>query len=373
VIVHTVAASSIITGDAVLGPSVVSCDQGVIVAIEPATSPTPPRTLIPGCVDLQVNGIDEFDCARATDGDWDALDGLLLRQGVTAWCPTLITARLDSYAAPLERIAAAQSDGRRGDCGEGSARRPTMLGAHLEGPFLGGAPGAHRRELLAAIDHTWLAKLPDVVRLTTLAPELDGAIDAVRQLVERGIVVALGHTTASREQFAAAVGAGATLVTHLFNGMSGVHHREPGVAAFALADATVNASLIADGIHVDPLMLRLAFATLGERAVLVTDAVAWRAGRAGPVSLGMVDGAPRLPDGTLAGSTLTMDAALRTCVAAGVPMEEAVRAASSRPAAVIGRHDLGDLVVGGRADLVALTDDLQVEQTWVAGLPSLPG
>ena len=267
----------------------------------------------------------------------------------------------------------AQSDGRDGrlPVGDLAAQRPQIIGAHLEGPFLGGAPGAHRRDLLAAIDFDWLASLPPVVRLMTLAPELDGAADAVRQLVAQGIAVSLGHTTATRQQFDDAVDAGATLVTHLFNGMSGVHHRQPGVAAFALADATVGASLIADGIHVDPLVLRLAFAALGDRSVLVTDAVAWNAQRVGPVRLQMVDGAPRLADGTLAGSAVSMDAAIRTCVAAGVELFDAVRAATARPAAIVNRPDLGHLVVGGRADMVALDDRLTVEQTWIAGTPTL--
>jgi N-acetylglucosamine-6-phosphate deacetylase len=352
---------------------VVTVDAGRIVAIASATGPTPARTLIPGCVDLQVNGIDRYDCARSDAGDWHALDALLLQQGVTAWCPTLITSRLDSYAAPLQRIAAAQSDGRDGriPAGDRDAPRPQIIGAHLEGPFLGGAPGAHRRDLLAAIDRSWLAALPPIVRLMTLAPELEGAADAVRQLVAQGIAVSLGHTTATRQQFDDAVDAGATLVTHLFNGMSGLHHRQPGVAAFTLADATVNASLIADGIHVDPLLLRLGFAALGDRSVLVTDAVAWNARRVGPVMLEMVDGAPRLADGTLAGSAVTMDAAIRTCVAAGIDLCDAVRAATARPAAIVGRPDLGHLVVGGRADMVALDDRLAVEQTWVAGTPTL--
>ena len=369
----TVAAAQIITGTAVLGPSVVTIDRGRVVAISRTTSPPPLRTLIAGCVDLQVNGIDRYDCARSDVDDWLALDHLLLQQGVTAWCPTLITSPFDSYASPLRRIAAAQADGRGADrmSSHTGSMRPQIIGAHLEGPFLGGAPGAHRRELLASIDLEWIAALPPIVSLMTLAPELDRAPEAVRQLVAQGIAVSLGHTTASRQQFDDAVAAGARLVTHLFNGMSGVHHRQPGVAAFALADASVCASMIADGIHVDPLVLRLAFAALADRAVLVTDAVAWNAQRVGPVTLQMIDGAPRLADRTLAGSAITMDAAIRTCVAAGVPLVDAVRAATARPAAVVGRPDLGDLVVGGRADMVALDDELRVEQTWVAGVATL--
>jgi N-acetylglucosamine-6-phosphate deacetylase len=372
--VPTVAASSIVTRTTVLGPSLVTIDDGRISAIESTNRALHSRTLVPGFVDLQVNGIDTVDCSRADGEAWLELDQLLLRQGVTAWCPTLISAPLDSYAAPLARIAAARADGRTGSRDDNSAGRrsprPTIIGAHLEGPFLGGAPGAHRKDMLVPVALPWLDALPPIVALMTIAPELDNAAAAIRALVARGTVVSLGHTTATRDEFDTAVAAGASMVTHLFNGMSGLHHREPGVAAFALA-GNVSASLIADGIHVDPLIVRLAFEMLGERAMLVTDAVAWRAQRAGPIELRLVDGAPRLADGTLAGSSLTMDAAIRTCVAAGVPLAAAVRAASARPAAVIGRADLGDIAVGGPADFVAIDAALHVEQTWLGGVATL--
>ena len=342
------------------GPARVTWDGDTITAVEPVDD-APQRTLVPGFVDLQVNGIDDIDVARAEGADWERLDQLLLAQGVTTWCPTLVTAPLRSYAAPLQRIADAAARG---------GVRPHIAGAHLEGPFLGGAPGAHRPELIIPIDLDWLSALPSHVKVMTLAPEQLLAPEATRLLTNRGCLVALGHTAASETEFDAAVAAGARLVTHLFNGMTGIHHRSPGVATFALTNDDVCASLIADTVHVHPRVLRIACTALGpDRTVLVTDAVGWRAGSAGPVGLALRDGAPRLADGTLAGSALTMDTAVRVCVAAGVSLAHAVAAASTNPARLLGLHDRGRIQPGCRADLVALTPDLQVEQVWVGGVP----
>jgi N-acetylglucosamine-6-phosphate deacetylase len=206
--------------------------------------------------------------------------------------------------------------------------------------------------------------------LITLGPEQAAAPEAIGRLRARGVVVSLGHTTASADECDRAAAAGATMVTHLFNAMTGLHHREPGVATWALQEQRVACGLIADGIHVHPRMLRLAATLLGpSRTVLVTDAVAWQARTVGPVALQVVDGAPRLPDGTLAGSTLTMDRAVRTMVAAGVPLADVLTAASTTPAGVIGLVDRGEIAPGRRADLVALDDDLHVRAVWVAGSP----
>jgi N-acetylglucosamine-6-phosphate deacetylase len=316
-------------------------------------------TLVPGFVDLQVNGIDGIDVARADGADWDDLDALLAAQGVTTWCPTLVTSPMHRYGPALERIRVAQSRG---------GARPEIAGAHLEGPFLGGAPGAHPRSLLQPIDLEWLAALPDHVALVTLAPELDRAAEATALLASRGVLVSLGHSTPTRAQFDQAVGAGARMVTHLFNGMSGLHHRTPGLAAFALVEHRVAAGMIADGVHVDPTMMRLAWQARPEGIVLVTDAVAWRAGTAGTIGLEVRDGAPRLPDGTLAGSVVTMIEAIRRSVSeCGATLEQALAAASTRPAHLLGLHDRGVIAPGRRADLVALDADLDVIRTWVLG------
>ena len=331
----------------------------MIQEIAPWNGATADTSLVPGFIDLQVNGIDDVDVASATGTAWARLGELLVDQGVTSWCPTLITAALDNYEQPLARIAQAQRLGG-----------PSIIGAHLEGPFLGGAPGAHPRALLAPIDLEWLLALPAIVRLVTLAPELEHAADAVALLVERGVVVSLGHSTPSQTEAGAAVQAGATMATHLFNGMSGVHHREPGLAAHALLNDALTVGLIADLIHVHPIALELAFRIKpAERTVLVTDAVAWRGPSAALVGLQIIDGAPRLRDGTLAGSVLTMDHAIRNVVNhCGVSLEQAVRSASTNPARVMGLTDRGAIAVGQRGDLVELDDQLHVGGVWLGGV-----
>lgn len=345
----------------------VEVEDGRITRLTPLAHDERPGhdTLVPGFVDLQVNGIDRIDVARADGPDWDDLDGLLAAQGVTTWCPTLVTSPMHRYGPALERIRVARSRG---------GARPAIAGAHLEGPFLGGAPGAHPRSLLQPIDLEWLAALPDHVALVTLAPELDGAAEAIALLAGRGVLVSLGHSTPTRAQFDAAVEAGARMVTHLFNGMSGLHHRTPGLAAFALVEHRVAAGMIADGVHVDPIMMRLAWQARPDGIVLVTDAVAWRAGTAGTIGLEVRDGAPRLPDGTLAGSVVTMIEAIRRSVhECGATLEQALAAASSRPAHLLGLHDRGVIAPGRRADLVALDADLDVIRTWVLGTPISDG
>jgi len=321
---------------------------------------------VPGFVDLQVNGIGDVDVASADDRGWATLDAALLRHGTTTWCPTLVSAPLDRYSAPLARIAEAAA--RRTI--DRSDRHPRIAGAHLEGPFLGGAPGAHRRDAIVELDHPWLDRLPArSVAVVTIGPEQDGAPTAIAALTARGVLVALGHTAASEAEVDAAAAAGARMVTHLFNGMTGIHHRELGVAACALTDPRLAASLIADGVHVHPRVLRLAMTVLGRRrAVLVTDAVAVEGGRAGSSGIGLRDGAARLADGTLAGTALTMDAAVRTCVAAGVELRDALEAASTNPALLLGLHDRGVIAPGAVADLVALTPELEVSQVWLAGV-----
>ncbi len=353
-------AARVLTPGGVLAPGEVVVDGGVIVAVGPTTGPVPDRTVVPGFVDLQVNGIDDVDVAAASGADWDRLDGLLAAQGVTTWCPTLVTAPLDAFAAPLARIA--EAAGRPGP-------RPAIAGAHVEGPFLGGAPGAHPVDLLRPPDRAWLAGLPAAVRIVTLAPELPGATSAVQDLTDRGVLVALGHSTASFEQAEAAVEAGARLVTHCFNGMAPLHHRSPGLLGAALADDRLAVSLIADLRHVHPAVLALAFrAKPAGRVLLVTDAVAWRAEHVGTIAVRLDDGVPRLADGTLAGSTLTMDRAVTNVVDhAGVTLADAVRAASTTPAALLGLDDRGEITARRRADLVALDTGLRVETTWVAG------
>jgi N-acetylglucosamine-6-phosphate deacetylase len=339
-----------------VGPTELELAGDRIVALRPlADAPSLSGTLVPGFVDLQVNGIDAVDVAAAVGADWDVLDEALLAQGVTSWCPTLVSAPLDRYVAPLARIAAAQT-------------RTTILGAHLEGPFLGTRHGAHPDAFVVPPDPTWVADLPSNVRLMTVGPESPGALDLIRALRDRDVVVAVGHTDAPPELVRAAVDAGATLFTHLWNASGSVGARSPGPIGAALVDGRLAVSLIADLAHVDATSLALTFAAKAEVA-LVTDAVAWRSDWARSQAIEVVDGAPTLPDGTIAGSSLTMDRAVRN-VAELVGLERAVQAASTTPARILGADDRGELAPGRRADVVVLDDVLAVRQTWVGGQSS---
>ena len=310
--------------------------------------------LAPGYVDIQVNGADAVDFADASVAEILALIDARVLAGCTACLPTICSAPLDAYVPMLERLATVRA-----------ARPDVVLGVHLEGPFLGGAPGAHPPELVRPVDLDWLAALcdqfGDLVRLVTLAPEADPGLAATAMLRDRGITIALGHSTVSYDGARVAADAGATVVTHLFNGMGALHHREPGLAGAALDDRRLVPSIIADGVHVHPAMLRLALIARPD-AVLVTDAVAVVA----PVECH--DGAAYLPDGTLAGSILTMAEAVRRVTALGVSPAAAVRCATGNAAKAIGASGHGRIAPGTRADLLALDPStLAVRAVWVGG------
>lgn len=357
-------AATVVTPEGPLSPGEVVLDAGRIAEIRPASGPVADVVVAPGFVDLQVNGVEDVDCG-SPDADWARAGAHLARTGVTAWLPTLVSQPLDRYPARLDAIAAAMADA----ASDGDPPAPEILGVHLEGPFLGGRRGAHRAEDVIALDLEWLRALPEHVRLVTLAPEQEGAGGAVELLAGRGVLVSLGHSAADLATTIAAVDRGARMVTHLFNGMAPLHHREPGILGAGLADDRLSAGLIADGVHVHHSLLPVVFRAKGAgRVALVTDAVAWRTGRLRDAGVAVVDGAPRLEDGTLAGSVLTMDAAVRNVVDAGVPLADALLAASATPATLLADHDRGRLRVGARADLVVLdADDLSVTRTVVAG------
>lgn len=322
--------------------------------------------LAPGFVDLQVNGVGGHDFATADVDGWLAALRRLAGAGTTACLPTLVTAPLDAYDELLGRARTARDRAVRGP-----EPRAQVLGVHLEGPFLGGAPGAHPREQIRPVDLDWLRALVDrhgdLVRLVTLAPEADPGLAATRFLHARGVVVALGHSTASYEDAVQAAAAGARLVTHVFNGMGPLHHRAPGLAGAALTLPDLVPTLIADLVHVHPAVVRLVTSARPD-AVLVSDAVAVEAGTAGSVRLERGAGAVRLADGTLAGSTIGSADAVRNLTALGVPVERAVAMASTHPARVLGDPERGRLAPGARADVVALDPDTaEVVGVWVAG------
>jgi N-acetylglucosamine-6-phosphate deacetylase len=323
--------------------------------------------VVPGFVDLQCNGAVGVDLATEPERLWEVA-AALPRWGVTAWLPTVVTGPPDVRHRALATVRAGPPTG--------TTPGATPLGLHLEGPFLApGRRGAHPTEHLRPPDpavpgaEDWAG----AVALVTLAPELPGALDLVAGLVERGIAVSVGHTEATADQVRAALDAGAGYVTHLFNAMAPLHHREPGPAGVALTDDRVRAGIIADGIHVDPAMVALAARALGPRLSLVTDAVAALGVPPGPVRIGdrwatARDDAVRLPDGTLAGSTLALDRAVRNLVAwTGAPLADAVAAVTTTPAAVLGVPDRGIVAPGAVGDLVLLDPGGEVVATVVAG------
>lgn len=348
-----------------LVPGDVAVDEGVVAAV--GLSPAPGgRVASPGFVDLQVNGFAGVDLMTA-DADGVAHVGRAqLATGVTAWVPTLVTAARRSTDAALDVLAAAAREGVEG------AR---LLGVHLEGPYLsperlGTHPPQHRRDPDAEELAGWRRRGPVVA--VTLAPELPGALDVVAALAADGVLVSVGHSDATAEQAAAAFDRGARTVTHLFNAMSPLHHRRPGVPGAALARRDVVVQLIVDGHHLADDVVRAVVNAAAGRVVLVTDATAAAGMPDGVYELAGVrlevsGGAVRNAAGALAGSALTLDAAVRNAVALGVDRAQALSAASERPAALLGRTDVGHLAPGARADVVVLDGDLCVEATYLEG------
>jgi N-acetylglucosamine-6-phosphate deacetylase len=323
--------------------------------------------LAPGFIDLQVNG-----GGGVLLNDQPTADGMRAiarahrRYGTTACLPTLIT---DTREQVRAAIAAARA----------TAGRDGVLGLHLEGPFISPKrPGVHRPDLIRQPDAGDLAELCALAgagaSLVTLAPECVPA-GFVRTLAAAGVRVSIGHSEAPAAVVMQAVADGASGVTHLFNAMPPLSAREPGIIGAALAERRLTAGLIVDGIHVDPVSVRAAFAAKGfDRIALVTDAMPTVGTSLDRFALmgrtiTLAGGRLTTDSGTLAGAHLDMATAVRNAVTlARLPLEDALRAASLTPARFLGlEHERGALVAGARADLVALTDDVRVVTTWLGG------
>ncbi len=342
-------------------------DDGVVVSV--GQPPGRGGLAIPGMVDLQVNGYAGVDFLAGDDADWaDALRALA-RDGVTSVVPTFIT----SVASVLEGALAV---GRRmHEHPDPSGAR--VIGMHLEGPFLspqrpGTHPVAHLREPDWELLSRWMGMAP--VCMITIAPELPGAADVISRAAAAGVLVSLGHSAATAAEAHAGFDAGARSVTHVFNAMTAPTSRDAGLAGVALTRPDIAVMLICDGIHLQDDVVRLVLGSAGQRAVLVTDAIAGAAWheqvfRLGEVELTVVNGSARRADGTLAGSILTMGEALQRIHAAGLPLEAAVAAATTRPADLLGAREAGRLRPGDRADIAVLDDDLRVTRTIVGGQP----
>jgi N-acetylglucosamine-6-phosphate deacetylase len=367
-----IAARRLVTPTRTLAPGWLRVAGDRVVEVGEGPPPAPADhhadVVTPGFVDVHAHG---GGGASYADGDPDAARTAArahLAQGTTTQVASLVTGRIADLAAAVRALRPVVADG-------------TLAGLHLEGPWLSVVhPGAHDADLLRDpcpedVDRL-LAAADGSLRMVTVAPERAGALDAVRRLTGAGVTVAVGHTDATYDQTLAAIDAGATVGTHLFNCMRPLHHREPGPIG-ALLGSSAYVELVADGIHLHPEAIRLAFAAAPGRTLLVTDAMAAAAAgdgayRLGPMAVEVRDGVARVVStGAIAGSTLTSAAAVRHAVALGVPLTDAVRAATALPAAALGLTDVGELRPGARADVVLLDDDVAVRRVlrggaWVA-------
>ena len=326
--------------------------------------------ILPGFVDLQVNGAFGIDVASESSR-LPELSRALLPTGTTSFVPTVISSPEGIYEEALPAVGNAQTLA-------GSSRGAEVLGVHLEGPFINlDKKGAHAAAHILRPDTELLARLLDLgpVRMITLAPELDGADELMVMAANRGVVVSAGHSDIAFEPAYGALDGQVAGVTHLFNAMSAMHHREPGLPGAAFAHPRAVCGLISDGLHVHPEMVGLAFRMLGpDRLCLVTDAIAAAGMEDGEYRLATrtvyVDGGvPKLGSGAIAGSVLTMREAFKNILAfTGCTVPEAVRMASTSPARLIGEgRRKGRLVPGYDADVTVLAPDLSVQAVWLSG------
>ena len=332
-----------------------------LIAAAPGDAPGPADEhldgiVVPGYVDVHCHG--GGGASFVTEDPDVARQALAAhrRHGVTTMVASLVTGSIPDLERQVTCLAGLYESGE-------------LAGIHLEGPWLAlKYKGAHDPTLLADPGLADVVRLFDAgrgaVRMVTIAPEREGALDAIRVMADRGVVAAIGHTDADFDTCRAGIDAGATGATHLFNAMAPLKHREPGPVLALWQDPRVFLELIMDGVHVRPELVGFVASTEADRVVLVTDAMAAAASEDGDYVLGDLpvevrDGVARIAGtDTIAGSTLTLDQAVRNAVAAGIPLAQAVRAATSLPADYLSIPDVGRLVAGARADVVVLDDDL---------------
>ncbi|HBY56411.1 MAG TPA: N-acetylglucosamine-6-phosphate deacetylase [Candidatus Atribacteria bacterium] len=329
------------------------------------------KYVMPGFIDLHVHGGGGAD---VMDGEYEAIRKVAAthaRFGTTAFLPTTLTMPKDKIIKSLQSIKEAKLKGT------GTA---AILGIHLEGPYINPEKkGAQNEEGIMPLSKNEFLELNQasgyLIRLVTLAPEMPGAIDFIRWLHRKNIIISAGHTNVTYQKMQEAIQVGLTHVTHLFNAMRGLHHREPGIVGAALSDSRLTVEVIADGIHIHPIILKMIYQMKGsEKIVLVTDAIRAACLEEGNYDLGgkeviVVRGQAKLGDGTLAGSVLTKNQAVHNMVAqAGISLLEAVQMSTYNPAKCLGtEYRKGSLEPGKDADIVILNQDFEVELTMVSG------
>jgi N-acetylglucosamine-6-phosphate deacetylase len=336
-------------------------------------------TLFPGFIDVHIHGAVGVDTMASTAMDLGRVSRFLVTRGVTSWVPTLVPASAAEYAQAIKSISEAIDSA--GDSAGGSAGGSRILGVHYEGPFVNSAQcGALHAQFFRSF--TGPRDLDDLPKLAaeharhmiTLAPEIDGGVELVRELTRRGWIVSVGHTHASFELLEEAFAVGARHMTHFMNAMTPLHHRAPGPIGWALSRDEVTCDFIADGIHLDPQMLRLLLKLKGAgRLSLISDAVA-------PAGMGdgsyeiwgetitVKDGRTSNASGAIAGSVSTMHDAARMMLSLGASEIEVAKMASTNPARLLGiDRDCGSIEEGKRADLVALDSSGNIAFTMIAG------
>jgi N-acetylglucosamine-6-phosphate deacetylase len=335
-------------------------------------------TIAPGYVDIHIHGGAGVDVMLASQAELSRLGMFLAAHGVTGYFPTTVAASIDQTCSALERLADAIEAGTAAAGGDVVHARP--LGIHLEGPFLSHKRrGVHPPENLAQpsidlFERFWQAARGHV-RMITIAPELPGAMEVISEAARRNVCVSIGHSDAEMPIAQAAVKAGARHATHTFNAMRPLDHRDPGILGEVLTNSTIGADIIADGIHVSPAIVKLFLQAKGvEGAVLITDAIAATGMpdgryRLGPIQVDVKDGKCTV-DGKLAGSTLTMDRAVRNVTEfSSWSLRDAVRAATLNPARAVGlAQQHGILAPGVEANFVVLSPAGEVLRTVVRGI-----
>ena len=331
-------------------------------------------TLLPGFIDVHLHGAVGVDVMEATPGGLQNVSEYLATQGVTGWLPTLVPGSDENYAS----VAAAVSEAMRSSGGSGAR----ILGLHYEGPFVNSAQcGAlhveHFKTYSSPSDLDSLPVNEQMARMITLAPEIAGGVELIRELTRRGWVVSIGHTRASLELLDQALAAGARHMTHFMNAMSPLHHRSPGPIAWGLAHDDVTFDMIADGIHLDPFMLKLLVKLKGTQGItLISDAIAAAGKGDGDYAIwgetiSVHNGRTSNASGSIAGSVITMLDAVRVMHSLGLPYVDIAHMASTNPARLLGlNNECGSIEPGKRADLVALDSDGNIHLTLVAGQPA---
>lgn len=334
-------------------------------------------TLLPGFIDVHIHGSAGADVMDATPESLKTISRFLVQHGITGFYATTVTASHSATMAAVENAARCVGSSRS----ESNADQPAgarILGVHLEGPYIspdfpGAQNPAHIRPPSVEEFEELLAAGP--VRIITLAPEAPGADALIEMALAAGVRVVMGHTAATFEQASAAIDAGVSQATHTYNAMTGLHHRQPGTVGATLSDDRIYAQLIADGIHVHPAVMRILGRCKGpNRTLLISDAIRAAGMPPGRYEMGRLpvivkDGSCRLEDGTLAGSVLTLDAALRNFMAAtGWPLVQAWPSTSLSQAQAMGiDREVGRIRTGARADLTLMDREGQVVATVVAG------